>query len=97
MGFALGVRRALTYVRCPFRGPANCGPLQYVLPPKPPFDRSPFSSLQHPTLGAEANSVEVTETGGEDSRERVVILGSGWAGMMLSLPIQPGPKAIIAP
>src|SRR5437773_930504 len=99
MGIALGVRRVLTYVRCPSRWPAHCCPLPYVLQPRPTFDRSPFSSLQRAKPGAEADNVEVPKTGGEDRRERVVILGSGWAGMKFSLPLQTGAEAeaIIAP
>jgi hypothetical protein len=97
MGIAVGVRCALTYVRCPFRWPANGRPLPYVLQPKPTVDRSSFSSLQHSKLGAEADSVDVTETGEEDGRERVVILGSGWAGMMFLSPIQTGPRPLLLP
>jgi hypothetical protein len=48
--------------------------------PKPAFGRATYSGLQHSRPDPEANTAQVVETDRKDTRERVVILGSGWAG-----------------
>lgn len=50
----------------------------------PSYGRAAHSHLQPPSPGSGANIGEIPETGAKDTRERVVILGSGWAGMLLA-------------
>jgi hypothetical protein len=96
MSVPLGVRRAPVHARRPFSRQVNCCPLRHALqpvrgvPPKPPFDRSTYSSLQPSKPDPEKNTAKVVETGQEDTRERVVILGSGWAGMAFHCQFKPG-------
>jgi hypothetical protein len=95
MSVALGVRRAPVYARRPFSRQVNYRPLRNALqpvrgvPPKPTFDRSTYSGLQHSKPDAAKNTAKVVETGQEDTRERVVILGSGWAGMAFHCQLNP--------
>lgn len=50
----------------------------------PSSSRAAYSGLQHSSPDPEANTGKIAETGRKDTRERVVILGSGWAGMLLA-------------
>ena len=53
----------------------------------PSTGRAAFSSQQPSSPDPEANTGEIPESDRKDTRERVVILGSGWAGMPLILQI----------
>lgn len=96
MSIALRVRCALGCARRPFSGQVDCWAFQNVLqplpvvPPKPTFGRSTYSSLQHSKPEPGTNTVKGVDTGREDIRERVVILGSGWAGMTFHCQFKPG-------
>src|SRR5947208_1942784 len=60
-------------------------PAQFVASLAWPFSSRPgYSRLQHSSADPEANTRKIPETGYHDTRERVVILGSGWAGMLLA-------------
>ena len=50
--------------------------------------RASYSGLQHSSPDPEANTGKIPETGRKDTRERVVILGSGWAGMLLACKLE---------
>jgi hypothetical protein len=54
----------------------------------PSSGQAAFSRLQHSSPDAEANAGKIPETGRKDTRERVVILGSGWAGMLLACKLE---------
>lgn len=86
MSVALRVRGALACVQ---RTPSTHVDLYSVpyavraapaLAPKPLIGRATYSRLQYPSPDPET-ATKVAEADREDRRERVVILGSGWAGM----------------
>src|ERR1700722_5674726 len=54
----------------------------------PSSGRAAYSGLQHSSPDPEANTRKIPETGRKDTRERVVILGSGWAGMLLACKLE---------
>ena len=54
----------------------------------PSSGRAAYSGLQHSSPDPEANTGKIPETGRKDTRERVVILGSGWAGMLLACKLE---------
>src|SRR5271170_6224010 len=54
----------------------------------PSSSRAAYSGLQHSSPDPEADTGKIPETGRKDTRERVVILGSGWAGMLLACKLE---------
>src|SRR5271170_729610 len=54
----------------------------------PSFGRAAYSGLQQSSPDSEPNTGKIPETGRKDTRERVVILGSGWAGMLLACKLE---------
>jgi hypothetical protein len=54
----------------------------------PSSGRAAYSGLQQSGPDPEANTEKIPDTGLKDTRERVVILGSGWAGMLLTCKLE---------
>jgi hypothetical protein len=87
MSVALRLRVALARVQRTTSRHVDLYSAQYAVPaatalsPKPSLGRATYSGLQYSRPDPETNTTKVAETDRDDIRERVVILGSGWAGM----------------